>query len=75
MDSEAFVVPFSLREKVPLKGADEGTAEAVKRFSSRQQWNFLTLAVFPGLTCLRRTLSPAPLPKGEGFEFSLISLT
>jgi len=29
--------PFSLREKVPPKGADEGTAEAGKLFSDRQQ--------------------------------------
>jgi len=63
--------PFSLREKVSPKGADEGAAKAILLNGLRQ--SSAVKAFDPGrllsafqLDCLRRTLTPTPLPKGKG---------
>jgi len=56
------------------EGPDEGTAEAGKHVCNRQQWSFFTLAVFSCITCLRRTLTPTPLPRGEGLKQNLYFL-
>jgi len=54
------VFPFSHREKVATKGADEGAAEAGEIIGNRQQLNVFTLAEISRVTCFRRTLSPTP---------------